>query len=76
MEMTWLGRAEAQGVEKGLAQGIEVLRGILLDQMDQRFGGIPVQVRQRVEAIDSMDVLARISRKILTVSSIEDLHLS
>ena len=80
MEMTWLGRAEAQGVEKGLAQGmekgIEVLRGVVLDLMDQRFGEMPAQVRQRVQAIDSMDTLAQISRRILTVSSIEDLHLS
>jgi hypothetical protein len=72
MELTWLGKAEA----KGLAQGMEVLRGILLDQMSQRFGSVPARVRQRVEAIDSMDTLAQISRKILTVSSLDDLQLS
>jgi hypothetical protein len=72
MEMTWLGKAEA----KGRAQGVEVLRGVVLDLMDQRFGGVPAQVRQRVEAIDSLDTLARISKRILTVPSIDDLGLS
>jgi hypothetical protein len=73
METTWLGRAEAKGVkkgiEKGTAQAVEQMRGVVLQQMKQRFGAVPESIQKRVEAIDSLKLLADAFSKILLAGS-------
>ncbi len=91
MELTWLGKAEARGVEKGLeqgmqqgiergmekgiAQGVEQMRRVVLRQLTQRFGAVPAKVRRKIEAIDSLEPLADLAERVLVVSAIDDLGL-
>ncbi len=88
MEMTWAEQmvAEyrekvlAEGLEKGLEQGIEQgveqgVRNTLLRQIWRRFGPVPPAVRERVEAIDSLEELDGLVDRILEVKSIEELGL-
>jgi hypothetical protein len=79
MELTWLGKAEArgmeQGIEKGIAQGVERMRRVVLRQIEQRFGAVPATVRRRIEAIDSLDPLADLAERVLIVSSVTDLDV-
>jgi len=79
MELTWLGKAEARGVEKGLEsatrQAVERMRRVVFRQIEQRFGGVPTAVRRKVEAIDSLEPLAELAEKVLVVDTIGGLGL-
>jgi hypothetical protein len=83
MELTWLGKAEARGIEMGMSQGIETatrqaverMRRVVLQLLSQRFGTTPVAVRRKVEAIDSFEPLAELAEKVLVVPSIDELGL-
>src|SRR5262249_51452944 len=63
MEMTWSERMKAEGREEGLKKGLQqgeknglqVLREVLLSQLEQRFGPLPQETRERVEAISSLE---------------------
>jgi hypothetical protein len=72
MELTWLGQAEARGLEKG----IERMRRVVLRQVEQRFGTVPATVRQRIEAIDDLEPLAAVAERVLIAPSIADLGLT
>jgi len=71
MFMTWSERLEAKGFE----QGIEQIRQILLRQLSLRFGPLPAGVRQRVEAIRSVDRLTRLAEQVLVARSLEEIDL-
>ncbi|HBL25531.1 MAG TPA: hypothetical protein DD490_01715, partial [Acidobacteria bacterium] len=66
MELTWLGQAEARGLEQGLVKGtqaatrqaVERLRSVVFRQIEQRFGTVPSPVRRKVEAMDALEPLA------------------
>lgn len=89
MELTWLGQAEARGIEKGLQKGLEKgiqkgtetatrqaverLRRVVFQQIEQRFGAVPAKLRQKIEAIDGLEPLATMAERVLIVSSIDDL---
>ena len=87
MEMTWAERQAAEyqkkfreegivlGLEKGLGKGAERLRRTLLRQIGQRFGEVPPAVRERVEAIDSLDELGGLVDRILEVKSLDELGI-
>ena len=95
MELTWLGQAEARGIEKGIergkkegkregmAQGAETatrqavgrMRRVVLRQIEQRFGAVPTKVRQKIEAIDSLEPLADLAERVLVVDSVGALGL-
>jgi len=87
MELTWLGKAEARGMEKGLeqgiergikkgiAQGVEQMRRVVLRQIEQRFGAVPATVRRKIEAIDTLEPLADLAEQVLVVSSVADLDV-
>jgi hypothetical protein len=62
MQMTWSERMMAQGMQQ-----------MLLHLMDQRFGPIPEQVRQKVEGIGSMTRLNRLAGKLMGARSLEEL---
>ncbi len=87
MELTWLGKAEARGMEKGIergikegreegiAQGVEQMRRVVLRQIEQRFGGVPVKIRQRIEAVDSLEPLVNLAERVFVIDSVSDLGL-
>jgi hypothetical protein len=57
---------------EGQRQGI---RDVLLEQMEQRFGPVPDDIRSRVEEIHSIDRLKRLARKVLIAKSLKGLRL-
>jgi hypothetical protein len=87
MELTWLGKAEAQGIEKGMEKGIaqgteiatkqavERMRRVVCQLMGQRFGKIPLKVRKKIEATEALEPLATLAERVLVVSSIDELGL-
>lgn len=91
MELTWLGKAEARGMEKGIekgrkegiAQGAETatreavgrLRKVVLRQIEQRFGTVPAKTRRKIESIDSLEPLADLAEQVLVVDSVGALRL-
>lgn len=83
MFMTWSERLEAkgwekgleQGLEKGREQGIEQIRQILLRQLALRFGPVPAMVRQRVDAIRSVDRLTSLAEQVLVARSLDEIDL-
>jgi hypothetical protein len=83
MELTWLGKAEARGMEKGMEKGAETarreavgrMRRVVLRQIEQRFGAIPAKTRRKIEAIDSLDPLADLAERVLVVDSVGELGL-
>jgi hypothetical protein len=99
MELTWLGQAEARGIEKGIEKGIERgkkegkkegiaqgaetatrqavgrMRRVVLRQIEQRFGPVPKKMRQKIEAIDSLEPLADLAERVLVVDSAGELGL-
>ena len=75
MATTWSERLEAKGREEGLEEGLRAVREILLSLLEQRFGPVPEGIRQRVEAISSLDRLTRLSRRALNARSLSALRL-
>jgi Putative transposase, YhgA-like len=79
MAMTWAEKLEAKGLEKGMQrgmlQGIRALRRVLLSLLEQRFGALPEETRQRVEAISSVERLTRLNQRALTARSLASLRL-
>lgn len=83
MELTWLGQAEAKGMEKGMEKGAETarreavgrMRRVVLRQIEQRFGAVPAKMRRKIEAIDSLEPLAGLAERLLVVDSVGALDL-
>jgi hypothetical protein len=75
MELTWLGQAEARGMEKGIEKGIERMRRVVLRQIEQRFGAVPTRMRRKIEAIDSLEPLADLAERVLVVDAVGELGL-
>jgi hypothetical protein len=79
MFMTWSERLEAKGWERGLEtgieQGLEQIRQILLRQLSLRFGTLPARVRQRVDAIRSVDRLTSLAEQVLVARSLDEIDL-
>jgi len=48
---------------------------VVLRQIEQRFGAVPVTVRRKIEAIDSLEPLADLAERVLLVSSVADLDV-
>ena len=65
MKMTW---SEAQRFE-GASQ-------LLLLQLAKKFGPLPEKVRQQIEAISSLDRLAKLGVRVLTAHSLEEMGLA
>ena len=68
----WIEQGRAEGIEKGLAQGIEKGQaGLLLRQLERRFGALPESVRQRVRdaSVSELEVWAE---TVLDAASLEE----
>jgi len=77
MEQTWLGKAEARGLKKGIqegkAQAVEQMRQIVLKEIEQRFGTVPERVAARVGAIRTLEPLGKMLKELAIVQSADDL---
>jgi len=73
--MTWSERMKAEGMETGVQQGLRALREAVLSLLEQRFGPVPGETRERVEAISSLERLARLHKRVLTARSLAALRL-
>ena len=77
MDTSYLGRAEAKGVKKGLkqaeAKAVEQMRQAVLQGLEHRFGAVPQRVRRRLEAINSVERLASMVAKLLSAETVDDL---
>jgi predicted transposase YdaD len=74
---SWSDRWEQEGFEKGRGEGRETTlaeaRGVLLQDLESRFGPLPEEVRRRVEAITSIEELTRFTLRAGAASSLDAL---
>jgi hypothetical protein len=64
-----------QWKEEGRQEGVHSLQQVVLSQLEQRFGLVPEEVRQRVEGLHDLDALTGLAKRILLVSSFDELGL-
>ena len=84
MQLSWLGKAEAEGMKKGRIQGEKIatrqnvtrMRRAVLQLLRRQFGPVPQSVRQRLQAVDSIEPLAQVVERAPLARSLEDLGLS
>jgi hypothetical protein len=57
----WTHQWKQEGLEEGLQKGLEKVRGVLLRDLERRFGPLPEEVRRRVDAIASIEDLTEFS---------------
>jgi hypothetical protein len=69
MDTSWLGRAEARGVQKAVVR----MRQAVLLGLERRFGTVPPRVRRRLEAIHSIERLAEMVERLPLVENAGDL---
>jgi hypothetical protein len=68
MRTTWFEQGEAKGLERGQ-------RAILALQLEERFGPLQPQVRERLEAL-STDQITDLARRLLRAKSLQELGLT
>jgi hypothetical protein len=85
MQLTWLGKAEAQGRMQGKAEGkaegkaqgkaeaVEQMRRMVLQRIEKRFGVVPEAVQVKVQAMNSLKALVSLVEKLPLAPSAEDL---
>jgi len=73
MEMTWAEQLETRGRERGLREGLEGVRSLLLQLLDQKFGPLPQRIRQRVESLSPVDRLTRLAERALVARTLDEL---
>jgi predicted transposase YdaD len=76
----WTEKWKQEGLQEGRQEGrqevLERARGVLLLGLEKRFGPLPAEVRQRVEAIGSIDELFELSLRVGSAPSLNALGLS
>jgi len=84
----WTEKWKQEGLEEGLQKGwqegrqegrqevLERVRGVLLLGLEKRFGPLPAEVRQHVEAIGSTEELIELSLRVGSAPSLSALGLS
>jgi predicted transposase YdaD len=69
-------RAEARGEARGTAEGrLQARREDLRDLLQERFGALPDEVSQRIDACNDLDRLKAAIRGVLAMKSLEELTL-
>ena len=66
--LRWQKQARREGEIRGL-------QAMLLDQLTQRFGRLPAQVRRQVEATTSLSELRKLGRKVLRAKTLDAMGL-
>ena len=74
----WRRRMQAEARQEGRREGkdegrIEGMREVLLGLMKQRFGRVPLKIRAQIKALDSQEELRRLSAKLLSAGSFEEM---
>jgi Domain of unknown function (DUF4351) len=74
--LSWAEQFEEKGWYKGVESGVEMgARQMLLRQLGARFGPLSDDVKQRVEAIHSVERLNEIAEHLLVARSLEEMDL-
>jgi hypothetical protein len=68
-------RGKREGREEERTQAVERMRRVVFRQIEQRFGAVPVKVRRKIEAIDSLEPLADLAERVLVVEAVGELGL-
>jgi len=66
--LSWADKMMMEGERRGI-------RGVLCDQLEERFGPVPEEIRSRIQSIESVDRLKRLARKVPTAKSLKSLRL-
>ena len=66
--LSWKDEMILEGERRGI-------RGVLCDQLEERFGPVPEEIRSRIQSIESVDRLKRLARKVPTAKSLKSLRL-
>ncbi len=79
--MTWSETQKSMGREEGRTEGLvqgaqKGAHQLLLHQLGKRFGPLPENVRRRVEAITSLDLLTELAERVLSAHSLEEMGLA
>ncbi len=62
-----------EGEKKGLQKGVLAAREMLLDLVEARFGAVDASFRRSIDAIDDLEKLKRMSKKVITISDPQEL---
>jgi predicted transposase/invertase (TIGR01784 family) len=77
--LSWSDQWMQEGVEKGRQQerqdALSKARGVLLRDLERRFGFLPEEIRQRVDAINSIEELAELIFRAGAASSLTELAI-
>ncbi|HEY0556079.1 MAG TPA: Rpn family recombination-promoting nuclease/putative transposase, partial [Thermoanaerobaculia bacterium] len=72
----WERKARREGRKEGREEGlVEEARRMVLRQMERRFGAVPRRIRERVNAISSLQELDDVADKVLMAGSLQDLGI-
>ncbi len=71
----WTREWEENGYKKGRQEGVRTVQDFLLAEMVERFGPVPEAIRSGVEAIQDLDELKKLGKRLRTSSSLADLGL-
>jgi predicted transposase YdaD len=72
----WMNGATERGRREGRQEGqVEGMRKLLLGLLEKRFETVPLQVRRRVEAIQSAQKLEELAGRVLVAGSFEEMGL-
>jgi len=72
----WREKIRKEGLREGRKEGrVLSLRKVLLQQMTLRFGRLPKNVRSQVEQMASTQELEKLTRKVLSANSLEEMGL-
>ena len=71
--MPYITSVERIGMEKGLQQGLQQGFGeMILEALDERFGGVPSDISNAVDQIESRDTLKFLHRHAIRCASLEE----
>ncbi len=76
---SWSDQWEQEGIEKGRQQerqdALSKARGVLLRDLEKRFGALPEEIRRRVDAVNSIEELADLIFRAGAASSLSELAI-
>ncbi len=72
----WTLQWKQEGFDEGLERGVEKGRTALILELERCFGPLPEGVRQRVQALHSIERIVELSARVATAPSLTALGLS
>ena len=64
-----------EGRQEGRQEGIRAFQEFLLSEMAERFGPVPAAIRRRIKAVQDLDELKTLGKRLLAAGSLDDLGL-